>query len=337
MKIPKFDKKNLVIYSVYLVLFLTTIVVSLFNVGLDLTLLFSSKYLGNLCLNYSLSIITVAAAMKDSEMRELQKDYYLNSCEQLIFALNQIKDRSLETIFKFYTKKRFKDLRNEYIYDVLFKNGIKKEYYDMSHEELKLLIKNDLLNNEQYSIIRRLKKGKFKFREVSSEEILNDYEKKITYQDMRSNKNKIIISRIAPKFVLIFAVSAIFTSAVLNENSGGVGQILTDLVSRLINIITAMFAGYMVGPEIVQDKINLKNLKKLFCREFISDFDSGVYVPTEEEISSNVLNKIKEMSAIHVVPDANYSTSDAEDEEIELTEEELKIIKDNRKNNSTPA
>lgn len=314
------NKQRFITYVCYVGIVVVSVLASCLSVVFGIKDNFdSSRFITNLCLNIAFAILALILAWKDGEMSFKQRK------KGPLFEITQMFKQSVRLIvdadgFRQWNDVLYERERKDYIMTELASVQVfDYEYLLISDEDLESLkqdarddiklytkesgkietITLDQITDLQFEVITVFRQGKFDFPKIpytffKTQENVNAYKKYAKEAD-RNRKTKIwaLIYRVA--MILIF--SAIFALAIINPNQSDGKQIAVDTALRIFNMCSSMFMGYSLAHDEEARLIDSLGYKVGVITDYITDLDTGVFVPMSRsaEINKKITDKRNEI------------------------------------------
>lgn len=329
----KLRKSTLAGFGSISFIIIVVLVYTIIPVFVDFGNIFSSSFLSDLILSYGLALLSTIALCLVAlyRVKEIDESPWNKSHNKVLKCHDILQERKLSDPIDLYCKKYNREEKIPYFTKLLYSFNIDKKYADVTDwtiSDIKTELKNKKINKEQFKILEKIKNGRIKFEDVSPEILKVDGFDTYSNSKFHGMKFKIGIYRGIAIAISMFIMATITTSMVIDSLSGVSSQeIIVKTISRLITVLTSCISGYMLGNTFIRDDIRIFGNKAFFINNFITAFDTGIFIPYEEEkIQTKLLEAKKEYEEKN-----NPTIQEQEDEDINITEEEWqKVLKDRK-------
>jgi len=254
------------------------IIYSVFQVGLDPTVIWTEKFWLKLLFKYLLQFAWIYFGIPDGKSKGATRDGFIQSSNTLRRAVTLLKDKGLLLHFKEYVKFDNKKRREQFIEDVLFTNGIDKKFYEKDIKDLK---KNKAvydLDEEQIDIINRLKKGKFIVPQLDHNNIISVYSINATNNTGLYNEGLDIVKQMFPKIILTF-VTMVISSSIAIMGAVGTEQAIYDTTFNIGVSIASYGFAFRSGLSIIDQYRGVFEYRANYIARFIEQYEGGKFVP----------------------------------------------------------
>jgi hypothetical protein len=270
-----FDNFKWVLYPLVLGVL---VIYSVFQVGLDPTIIWTQTFWLKLFFKYLLQFAWIYFGIPDGKGQGSTRDGFVQSSQNLKRAVTLLKDKGLLLHFKEYVKHDNKKRREQFIDDALFSNGIDKKLFE---KDLKDLRKNkDLydLDNGQLNVIERLKRGKFFVSQIQHNDVVSVYAIKSVGTDGHYNEGLDIFRQMLPKIALTF-VTMVISSSIAIVGEVGVGQAIYDTTFNVAISIASYGFAFRSGQNIMEHYRGVFEYRANYIASFIEQYENGKFVP----------------------------------------------------------
>lgn len=287
---------------------------------------------GKIITTWCMTAVLIYLSYSERQLAILDDDksVLVKSINTLLDISNKIYRLGLNFAFKEYSNVMYKKKRDNYLMGKLGNVGISDVFIlNLTFEQLKGLLTKplivdkhafDVLTEEQYNEVIKIKTGKYKYKEIPSEyfmtasnDINNDsygYYANIS-KHRREKRTKQILLKLG--MTVVFAV-AFALLAVPDKDK--LLEMITTMLSTTVNGIMGILTGTLWARKDAIDHANENNFKSKTLDEFFSDYNSGVFVPTE--ITDIVKQKLEALEALENNIDLDYEEDYADEDENEL-------------------
>lgn len=320
----RFGLENYFIPLWYLGIVALTFVLSLFTIGFDFARLSTGTYWGNMAVNYCLSIVSLMAATKDGSDKGKRKASYQKARDSLESAIQTVHERGISFLLSDYLAAKYELDRKAFIKETLSLNAIDPKYLEMDTKTLRKNRRKFDLSGDQLNILCRLKKGKYKVRQISTSDLFSEKSAAATMNlGPAYNMSKRQLDLSLPRMVMMLVISALFASVGIDAAQQSGITTAINLVVRLFTIATSIASGYMNGFTVDRELEVVYAKREDILRVFMQKLDSGEYVPPLKEGAR--------LPAVEVEESEPEKPEEDEYEIIEVTAEEAEKLlnKDN--------
>lgn len=287
--------------------------------------------------NFILSVVILMGAfisqLSSTRNKEMEKENYITSRDNHINQVHAIQHKQLSHMHKLYVKDENEKNKLAYIQDVFTQYEIEIAYYTMELKLVKTALSKGIIDKEQYSVIQICRKGKIAYDKYDVRDLTTTQILKKGTNSNKSQQGAITASNLLGKMSWMLAFSIIWAMFVWDEASqqGINGQAWIDLGSRLFTFAGGLWTGAVTAKEIIEDDIRLFDKFYNFNCKFVQDFENGIWKPAETEIHEDIVEHLKKLSEAEEIAASEPKNEQGEEtEEIELTEEQLKLLKTNQ-------
>ena len=315
---PTVNKFRLLIWAVYLIVNIVTIVLSLWQVGFDFDKIVWDTLASDMLINDSIILIMFTVADKDGDLlfRDSPRYPYYHNLKKLLERSWRVMRRGLSFAFSEYCRLQFIKKRKDYFTTILQDNGMHDiRIMDLTYEEIDGLLDKPLLKDmggvtlgfdtllpEQVIILKDVKSGKYKYREIPSnwylEETKTDQADSYrTYANAPKERKR--RRRVSFIFRFISAgLISILLAALFRENDVPTIDAVIKMSMRIGTAVVSIISGYISRYNLVKEESDECSYKYHQIDQFFSDYESGVFVPTNltEKIKERLIVMEKEMS-----------------------------------------
>lgn len=294
------------------------------------------KILTSFILSIVIVLASFVAQMSSTRKKEMEKDDYINSKNNHIDKIREIQKKQLSHYHRLYVRDENEKNYIEKVKDVFQQFEIDFQYYELGYAELKIALREKMIDKEQYSIIKLCKSARISFDKYDVRDLTSTQVLKKGRNSNESQQAVIVASNLLSKVSYMVAIGVIWGMFVYDETTGGKGvtpQAWLDLVSRLITFGGGLWCGKTTGEEIVADDIRLFDRFFNFNSKFVQEVESGIWKPTDDIKNINVLEHIRQIQnkekeeAEHREAASVLVNEDDDEEIVELTEEEYLKLK----------
>ena len=300
----------------YILLIGVVVILTLFPVIFDLEHANWNKIISNCIISLILVLLTFSyqSTSVKSNAEKDEESELTTTKNNHIKKIKEIQNLSLSKLHEIYVNEKNEEIKQEYIKQVFHSYEIPIELYDCEKSLLDVALKNNKINEEQYDIIRKMRKGKFEvdyynLQDLTCSVILNK-----SKNTNKSQQNEIIITELSSKVLLIIITSFLWGTLVPSSFEAGItAQSWIDLGGRLITTISGIWCGNVCGKMMVKDDIRLYNKFFNFNNQFLQDFKTKIWQPKKNIIDVDIIQELHNL---------------ANDEFIEVDEDVLNKIKE---------
>lgn len=269
-------------FALYPLILAVLIVYSIFDVGLDPTIIWTEKFWIELALKYLIQFAWIYFGIPDGKNKGgLIKDF-VDIKNTLKKTVSLLKDKGLLLSFRAFVKEDFIKRRSEFIDDVLFQNGIDKKIYDHDLRYIRKHREELALDLFQVIIIKQLKKGHFDFPQIDYNTFLSVHEVKDQLHQGEYRESMRIIKDMLPKLLLTFITLALSSSMAISGQAE-IGQALWGVAVNLGLSITSYAVAYRTGLKIMEDYGSVFNFRNNYLHTFIEQLENGKFIPDLSE------------------------------------------------------
>lgn len=284
--------------------------------------------------NFILSLLIAMGAfisqMVASKNKAMKKEEYKESKKNHVDQIKEIRRKKLSHIHGLYVKDENKKNKLEYVTEAFSQFEIPIDYYTMDQELVKVALRKNQITKEQYSVIKICRTGKIQYDRYDVGDLTTTQILKKGRNSNKSQQASITASNLIGKISWMLAFSIIWGMFVWDESKGMAslsnGQAWIDLGGRLFTFGGGLYCGDHTGKEIIADEIRLFDKFYNFNCKFVQDFETGIWKPSEEAVSENIVDYLMKLQAEEETAE-NKAESDVEIEEIELTAEQIAQLK----------
>lgn len=305
------NKQRVFTWLAYLVVLVVAVLSAFLQVLFDTDNFNVTRFVTNLCFSVGISVIILILSMKDGELNNetSKKGYYYEAKQRFKNMLALVVDRE---IFKQFCDVLYERERANYIDDQLSQFQVvntnymkvsEKDLEQLKEEPKKCVIGYDQEGNEiikplaeitetQYQAIMKYKSGEFRFQKLdytffTAKSGKNNY----SYQaDVLRRQHKLKIYAVLYRVIMIVILNGILALAMVNPNKTSIGQILFDVASRILALVTSMVLGYMIANDIKKQNAEQLEFKSDVIQQFIDEKDTGAFKPVDRE--QELMNRI---------------------------------------------
>ena len=300
----------------YILLIGVVVILTLFPVIFDIEHANWNKIISNCIISLILVLLTFSyqSTSVKSNAEKDEESELTTTKNNHIKKIKEIQNLSLSKLHEIYVNEKNEEIKQEYINQVFHSYEIPIELYDCEKSLLDVALKNNKINEEQYDIIRKMRKGKFEvdyynLQDLTCSVILNK-----SKNTNKSQQNEIIITELSSKVLLIIITSFLWGTLVPSSFEAGItAQSWIDLGGRLITTISGIWCGNVCGKMMVKDDIRLYNKFFNFNNQFLQDFKTKIWQPKDNIIDVDIIQELHNL---------------ANDEFIEVDEDVLNKIKE---------
>lgn len=265
-------------YLLYVLTLGVLIIYSVFQVGLDPTIIWTQTFWLKLFFKYLLQFAWVWFGIPDGKENGATRDGFVQAQQNLKRAVTLLRDKGLLLHFKEYIKHDNKKRREQFIDDALFSNGIDKKLYEKDLKDLRKNKDQYELDEGQLDIITRLKKGRFTVPQVQHSQITSVYSVKSVNNDGSYNEGLDVFKQMLPKIALTF-VTMVISSAVAIVGEVGTGQAIYDTTFNIGISIASYFFAFQSGLSIMEQYRSVFEYRANYISSFIEQYENGKFVP----------------------------------------------------------
>lgn len=316
----------------YIVLFGIVIITTLFPVFFDLEHANWKKIISTMIIGTILILLSFTyQTERTKKLLENDEDGDYQKSKNIFINKNkEIQERRLSKLQKLYVDEQNEKIKKEYIQNVLQHYEIDEQCYSLDFPDLKLLLQENKITKKQFKIIKALKCNDFETDYYNFQDLTCTFIIEKGKNTNKSQQNSIIMSEAVYKIILLIVATFMWGTLVPDAVDGGITpQSWIDLGGRLINLCGGIFCGSNCGRLLVKDEIRLLDKFYNFNSLFLQEFQNGTWQPDDKIITRSIVDDLRE---IKEEKQNNENVDDSESEIIEISEEELSILKEKSNN-----
>lgn len=253
--------------------------------------------IGKIITTWSMTSVLIYLSYNERILAALDdlKSNIVISISTLMSKVDRVNRLGLNFAFKEYAFLSYKKRRESFMIGKLGNVGLSDSFIlNLTYEQLEGLLTVpiivdghafDTLTREQYEEVIKVKTGKYKYKEIPSEYFLTASNDVNT--DAYSHYANISIYRKANKLkqialkmgmTIVFAV-AFALLAVPDQDK--LLEMIVTMLSTTVNGIMGIITGVLWARKDAKDHADENTFKTRTIDEFFSDYNSGVFIPTE--------------------------------------------------------